>query len=294
MIKEIPLSFEEMDRNKTISREIEITGPTPYLPNHRTTVILKPDDTGIIFNHEDLEISVEPKYSADPRGVHATSLEKDGDKIISIEHLLSALTGLGVTSCRIELIGSNQVPMVEFSAKPYTDSIVNVGVEAVDKTRGVIVVKKDIFFEFENSYAILRPSIDKITTVSALIQFPKPIGEQYFSTELNPENYINEVSWARSFIRASCDDKYWEKAVQSVPCLPQKLLDSPIPLFRDEEWVVKPLASDEPVRHKLLDSIGDLSVLGYPIIGNITFIRPGHRFNHFLVKYLSNLLTATE
>jgi UDP-3-O-acyl-N-acetylglucosamine deacetylase len=184
--------------------------------------------------------------------------------------------------------------MIEFSARTFVNQIRKVGTKTTTKETFVIVVKKDIFFEFENSYTILRPSLNGKTNISALIQFPEPIGDQYFQVQLSPEIYERELSWARSFIRANCDKKYWKNARKSVPCLPRDLEDSPIPLFENQKWVIKPVVADEPVRHKLLDSIGDLSVLGYPIIGNVTFIRPGHRFNYFLVKYLSSLVTTDK
>lgn len=152
-------------------------------------------------------------------------------------------------------------------------------------SKKIIVLKQDIFYKHKDSMAILRPS--KKSTVSALIQFPDPIGEQYYKVDL--KDYEKDISWARTFFRSSMDKEKWARCRKVLPSLPKNVKNSWILAFNKNGWIVPPVVRTEPARHKILDFIGDFSILETSFQADITLIRPGHEFNRRLVMYLQGL-----
>lgn len=128
--------------------------------------------------------------------------------------------------------------------------------------------------------------------ISAFIQFPDPVGQSYYGIkDLTPDKYLREISWARSFIRSGVSQKTWEKKIMKViPALPKDMSKSQVLVANEDGYWITPLKrKDELVRHKVLDLIGDLRLLGMPIKGNIHVARPGHEFNRRLVSFLSDI-----
>lgn len=282
-----------LGKQKTIKNSISIIGPTPFIAGHSTEIKIKPAKKGISFTYFQEKskhtIKVNSKNTISANGENTTLIAKNDSEVKTVEHILSALTGLGINACEIELIGSNQVPTPDSSAEIFTQKIMGVGDKTTSEDNLIAKVNSDIFFtDNQGSLAILRPS-DKLT-ISVLIQFPEPIGEQYIRFIINPKTYVKEISWARSYIRRNCDNRIWNLCRKQIPALPKNIYASPVLVFNENRWIIKPKRPDEPVRHKLLDAIGDLTTLGYPIIADITLIRPGHEFNRKLVNYLYSLI----
>jgi len=292
MIKLLPKG-----KKVTLKESFSITAATPYIPNHRTTVTVKPYDKSIKFiinrGHKKVSIPVRGENNLSAKGLHTTILGNSKGKVRLTEHLLSALTGMGVTACEIELINSDQVPVPDRTAETYSKLIAAAGLKKTRVDNIVAVVTKDIYFtDGMGSLAILQPSGK--TKFFAFVQFKQIFEDQFFKIELNPENYWNEIMWARSFLTRECEnERDWREVVKRLPSLPSKMKNSPVVVKSRGKWVtgIKPL---EPVRHKILDAIGDLTTLGYPILADITLIRPGHEFHHKLVNYLWDLIQRGE
>lgn len=287
------IKLEERGFKDTVKETVSIEGPTPFVANHTTKMTISPGNKGIRFTvpfeNEKVIIPVDSKHTKSANGEHTTLVANSRGEVRTVEHLLSTLQGFGIDSCEIELEGSNQVPVKDASATAFTKMLFAARTQTTDTPQEVAVVTDNIVFQDEEgSYAILRPS-DKLK-ISAVIQFPGLIGEQYFSYKNSAFDFFEELSWARSFIRRSCNSKVWELCRNAIPALPEDITKSPVLVFNDEGWIVPPLKDDEPVRHKILDALGDLRTLGYPIVADILLVRPGHEFNRKLVNYLACLL----
>lgn len=275
----------------TLKRPLNFTGLAPIKKDVESTIIVSPSEEGINFVYGKERIPANFNFLKKTNsGKHTSQIGNSKVTISQTEHLLAALSGLKVDSVDIELGKSNEIPDIGYSADEFTNQILRAGKRRTDAKRQTLVVKEEIYFnDTLGSLAILRPG--KKVTISVLIQFPSPIEKQFFQINLTPRTFRKEIAWARSFIRRGCDDDIWNAARRELPILPKDITKSPIPVFdKAGNWIVSPTKWDEPVRHKTLDLIGDLALLGYPIQGDIMVIRPGHDFNRRLVKFLGNLL----
>ncbi len=274
----------------TTKRPVHFAGPAPFAKK-TSRISIVPNDKGLrfIFEPKQVTIPVRHTFIKDGHSQHTSILGNKNMEILHTEHILSALYGLEITSCDIILHTVSQIPDIDGSAQTFTDTIFKTGREKLPHQRKVIKITKDIFFQDKGSLAILRPS--EVSYISALIQFPEPIGEQYYYFSCGRSSYRKEISWARSFIRRPVGKKGWNLARKELPRLPKDIKKSHIIVAdRNANWIVTPKRKDEPVRHKIVDIVGDLGLLGSPIIGGITIVRPSHAFNSKLTQYLGGIL----
>jgi len=211
----------------------------------------------------------------------ATTLGKDGVKVGTVEHLLSALAGLGIDNVRVELDGP-EVPVMDGSAEHFVQMITSVG--ELEEKRSYLVIKKPVTVVEGDKEATLAPS--RRFRISCTIDFKHPlISSQSFEVELNDRGFAGEISRARTF-----------GFLRDVEML-KKLglarggsLDNAIVV--DESSILNPEGlrfPDEFVRHKILDAVGDVSLFGWPVIGHLKAFKTGHALNHKLVlKVLSD------
>lgn len=278
--------------SRTIAREVSMVGPTPFIANHKTKMTLRPSKRGITFivpfESEKVTIPVDYHHTKSANGSHTTLIANGKGEVRTVEHLLATLSGLGIDCLEIELEGSNQVPVCDSSAECFYNLIWNTGTVSFGGSGVIGKVTADIHYNYDGSTAVLRPA-EGLGSLSALIQFKGLIGEQYFRVYGLRSHFHKEICWARSFIRRSCDENTWELCRKEVPALPEKREDSPVLIFDGPNWIVAPKVPDEPVRHKILDAMGDLYTLGFPLLADITLIRPGHDFNRRLVEHLATI-----
>ena len=280
--------------HRTIRGAFSVEGPTPYVHNHTTKMTVRSAKSGFRFIIGEEEIKVNGANTKFTNGIHTTYLTNNkGQDVRLTEHILSALSGMGATAADIYLEGSNQVPVPDRTAQIFCKEIKRVGLKDTTKSLLSVKVMKDIYFTDNlGSFVIMRPS--DTTKISALIQFSHLFDDQYIKLELSPENYWNEVMWARPFIRTDCatNDDYLD-AIKLLKAFPKKMEDAPAMVRSNGVWItgIKPL---EPVRHKVLDIIGDLATLGFPIIADMSFVRPGHEFHRKLIKYLWKLISMKQ
>jgi UDP-3-O-acyl-N-acetylglucosamine deacetylase len=277
----------------TIARSVHITGLTPFIKDKESTMTILPKNTpGIQFTYEGTVIEASPEnISTNGIGGHTTSIEKNGTKISFTEHILSALTGAEIDAATINLEDAPQVPAEDGSSHSYFNTIKEAGRKVVNKPAFEAHVTQIMYFhDGSASSAILRPS--PTAKYSAFIQFPEPIGEQYLSVDIT--DYENEIAWARTYIRNSYTDDLWNDIRKVLPNLPRDVKKSPLLVFEGKKWIVPPKTHDEPVRHKILDAIGNLTLLGCRIVADISLVRPSHEFNRALVGYLAEQLSKVE
>jgi len=260
----------------------------------RVNLTLRPAaaNTGIIFTRTDLDPVLEIK--ATPEGVGetilSTTLVKNGVKVSTIEHLMSAFAGLGIDNAYVDLDAA-EVPIMDGSAAPFLFLIQSAGVEVQSSPKKFVKILKPVKFENDNGWASFAP-YDGFK-VSFEIDFNHPAVKetnQYKEHDLSVESYSSEISRARTF-----------GFMRDFELLRSKNLilggNFGNAVVLDEYRVLNKDGlrySDEFVKHKMLDAIGDLYTLGYGIIGAYHGYKSGHAINNLLLRELLNHQDAWE
>lgn len=251
------------------------------------------EGTGIVFERETSQGLVEiPARAEFVSGTSlATSLERDGVRISTVEHVLAALSGLEIDNVRIRVDGS-ELPILDGSATPIVQAILAAGgPTAQTQSRRYMVIRKPVrvFDEESSRWASLHPA--NAFEMDCTIDFDHPlIRNQRVEMEVTPSRFVTEICGARTFGFA----KDVERMRQAGLALGGSLDNA---ILIDEFSVQNPSGlrfPDEFVRHKLLDAIGDLALLGAPLIGRYVGVCSGHMLNVRLVKALLARANAYE
>jgi UDP-3-O-[3-hydroxymyristoyl] N-acetylglucosamine deacetylase len=247
-------------------------------------------NSGLVFQYKDVKIEANFQNIDSQEKEHTTTLVKNGIKIKSTEHILASLWGLGIDNALI-VLSDPSIPLRDASSEYYTDNLKKAGLQNLKAKRKEIAFSIEHKFteEGDDRYAIFYPSNN--LTIRSTILFNNLINEQVFSFEANAKNFQKEIAWARSFLRSPINDKAaWEEIRKKLNFLPPDPKKSPIIVFDDKNYLTPLKKADEPARHKILDFIGDISLLGIRIRAKIELFKPGHRFNRHIVTELANVL----
>jgi UDP-3-O-[3-hydroxymyristoyl] N-acetylglucosamine deacetylase len=243
-------------------------------------ILPAPPGTGIVFRRVDLDgFEVQAVGRNVARVSYATSLMKKGVLISTTEHLLSAFVGTRIDNAIVEL-DNLELPILDGSARPFVDAIRKVGIRKQRRPRTYLrILRKLELREGDKSIAVY-PS--DIYSVEYAINFPHPlIGKETFRVDLSDGNYLREIAPARTF--GSRQD---EKAMRNMGLIRGASTDNCIVLTRDGIENPPLRFDDEFVRHKVLDLIGDLALVGRQILGNVVADRAGHAMHTALVSRL--------
>lgn len=238
------------------------------------------ENHGIIFklksNHE-ICIPATIHYVDDL--VRGTTLSKDGIKIYTVEHLMSAFYGLGIDNALVEVVG-NEIPILDGSSKPWIEAFLEVGIASQDSEKVFWEITEPISLtKGDRSIAIFPHESFKITCTST---DDRKTHTQYLSLEIDPEVYRYEIANARTF--TAYEDI---EPLIKMGKIKGGTLDCAIVIKNDKILSNEPLRyTDEFVRHKILDIIGDLALLGNSIKGHVIAVKTGHALNAELVKML--------
>ena len=236
--------------------------------------------SGIVFRRTDLDdFQVEATGRNVARVSYATSLMKKGVLISTTEHLLSALVGMGIDNAIVEL-DNLELPILDGSARPFVELIRAAGIRKQRRPRTYIRILRALELREGNKFIAVYPS-DKYS-VSYSINFLHPlIGRETLSLDLSNGNYLKEIAPARTFGFLHEADAMRQQGLirgaseQNAVVLTRDGLVNPPLRYRDEF-----------VRHKILDLIGDLALIGGQILGNIVADRAGHAMHTALVSRL--------
>jgi len=246
----------------------------------RLTLKPAPADTGIVFRRVDRshwEIPATSEHIA--RLNHATCLSREGVRIETVEHLLAALATLGVDNAIVEL-DAPEVPIMDGSAAPFIYLIHEAGIRHLARQRSYLKLTRPVAVESDGSRVAAYPS-DSLR-VSYTINFDHPLlRHQQRSLEIDETSFVEEIAPARTFGFL----KDVEQLRQAGLALGGSL-DNAVVL--GEAGVLNnPLRfPDEFVRHKILDILGDLSLLGRPLLAHIVAVRAGHNLHTQLVRQI--------
>ncbi|MGD9502215.1 MAG: UDP-3-O-acyl-N-acetylglucosamine deacetylase [Methyloceanibacter sp.] len=272
-------------RQTTLASEISLTG-TGVHSGAPVSVTLCPadSDTGIRFllsngNGHETEIA------ADQRAVTGVTLctvigDGNGASISTVEHLMAALRGLGVDNALIE-IDSSEVPIMDGSAARFVEAIDEVGLAELDAPRRYLKVLKKVVVEDAGAYGELSPHNGFHLDIA--IDFDTPlIGNQRIEIDLNPGSFRREIARARTFGFMKDVERLWAAGLALGASLENTVAIGDDRIINREGLRF----SDEFVRHKALDAVGDLALAGAPILGAFRSHRGGHRLNALVVKAL--------
>ncbi|EGA5418452.1 UDP-3-O-acyl-N-acetylglucosamine deacetylase [Campylobacter fetus] len=245
-------------------------------------LILEPLEAnmGIVFYRSDLGSS----FKAEPKNVintqMATVVGNEKGSVSTIEHLLSAINSYGIDNIRI-VLDANEVPVMDGSAISFCMMLDEAGVIELEADKKVIVVKKEVEVRDGDKYVKVTPS--KNPKFNYTIKFENPIiGKQSYTFEFSKENFLNEIARARTF--------GFLKDVQKLNSMGLALggsLDNAVVI--DDSRILNPEGlrfENEFVRHKILDAIGDISLLGAPMVGDYEAYAGSHDLNHKLTVAL--------
>ncbi|MDH4228351.1 MAG: UDP-3-O-acyl-N-acetylglucosamine deacetylase [Nitrospirota bacterium] len=211
---------------------------------------------------------------------YATSLGQDGVQLHTVEHLLAALAGLEVDNAEMWL-DSCEVPVMDGSAMPFVEGLKAVGRVEQSKERSAVRITRPLRVEAEGKWIELLPAAVPGLTIDYAIDFEHPsVGQQRFHLELSPQNFENELAAARTFGFAAEVDYLKSRGLARGGSLDNAVVIG-------EDGVLNPGGlrfADEPVRHKVLDLVGDLALLGFPLWGHLIAHRSGHALHTRLVE----------
>ncbi|MBU3933009.1 MAG: UDP-3-O-acyl-N-acetylglucosamine deacetylase [Proteobacteria bacterium] len=239
-------------------------------------------DKGIVFVRRDL--AVNNWIKADVRNVRdttlATTLGLNGVTVSTVEHLMSAFSGMGVDNAVVE-VDAPEIPIMDGSARPFVDLLKDVGTQVQGKCKKLLVIKKEVSVSDGESTAMLLPSPDFRITYK--IEFSHPsIGVQTYQMSLSDVSYEEEICSARTFGFLKDVEYLQAKGLALGGSLKNAIILDDHRIINKEGL----RCPDEFVKHKILDAIGDLSLLGIPIIGHFVAYKSGHRLNNLLLKEL--------
>jgi UDP-3-O-[3-hydroxymyristoyl] N-acetylglucosamine deacetylase len=271
-----------MKNQKTLRQSVSLSGIGLH-SGKRVTLTLHPAraNSGIRFARTDLPEAVE--IEANVRNVSATTLcttiSRNGVKVSTVEHLMSALWAMGIDNALCEVNGE-EVPILDGSAAPWAQLIRKAGVKTQRSARRFLVATKPIEIRSGDKWARLTPSRE--FKIKYTIDFPHPvIGKQSFEYHTGTD-FLKEIAPCRTF--------GFLKDVERMQAMGLALggsLQNAVVL--DDVKALNPEGlrfADEFVRHKILDAIGDFSLIGFPILAEIELHRAGHELQTRLVQEL--------
>ena len=267
----------------TLKREIGCSGIGLHTGN-KVSLTLKPagPDTGICFTRVDLPDApvIEAKNTQVVATHLATSLGYNGHRISTVEHLMAALSGLGIDNAAIELDAS-EVPIMDGSAAPFIELIRSAGLKRQEKPKKYLSIKRTIEVRENGSKITLLPG--KEFKISFTIDFDHPLMQnQSLTVVVQDETFIREIGRARTFgFLKEVEDLKRNGFAKGGS------LDNAIVIDRSGVLNEDGLRyQDEFVRHKILDLIGDFSLIGLPLQGRIIAHKSGHTLHQAAVKAL--------
>ncbi len=274
-----------MIKQRTLKNVIRATGVGLHT-GEKVLLTLRPApvDTGIIFRRVDLTPPVEIPAHAENVGdtLLSTTLVKDDVKISTVEHLLSALAGLGIDNVYVELSAS-EVPIMDGSAGPFVFLIQSAGIEEQSAAKRYLKIKQSVTVQEGDKWARFDP-FDGFR-INFRIDFDHPVfrrSRQNVEIDFAKTSFIKEVSRARTFGFMHEIELLRENRLALGGSLDNAIVVDDYRILNEDGLRY----DDEFVRHKVLDAIGDVYLLGYPLVGAFSGYKSGHGLNNSLLRAL--------
>ncbi|HSW93727.1 MAG TPA: UDP-3-O-acyl-N-acetylglucosamine deacetylase [Gammaproteobacteria bacterium] len=274
-----------MIRQRTLKNVIKATGVTLH-GGERAELTLRPapPNTGIIFQRVDLDPPVEIPALAEHVGDTrlSTTLTKNGIRVSTVEHLLSALAGLGIDNAYVD-VSTSEIPIMDGSAGPFVFLVQSAGIKEQNAPKRFIRIKRKVTVKEGDKWACFEPF--EGFKVTFTIEFDHPVFKMHSKTatlDFSSTSYVKEVSRARTFGFMADFEK-----LRGMNLALGASLDNAVAI--DDYRVLNEDGlryEDEFVRHKILDAVGDLYLLGSSLIGSFNGHKSGHALNNMLLRKL--------
>lgn len=241
-----------------------------------------PENSGYIFinTKEDFPSEIVASFDKVIDTTLATTIGEGKTRIRTVEHLISAFRGMEIDNVIVEVDG-DEVPIMDGSSAPFVYLIKKAGIVEQKRLRKFIVVKNPIRFADGDKFIEINPADD--FRIEFTIDFPHPsIGLQNFYYISSPENFERDIAKARTFGFYKDVDYLKKNGLALGGSLENAVVIGPSGILNKEGLRYE----NEFVRHKILDLIGDIALLGYPVIGHIRAYKSGHALNNKLCKEL--------
>jgi UDP-3-O-[3-hydroxymyristoyl] N-acetylglucosamine deacetylase len=262
----------------TVQRPVEAAGVGLHSGvSVQIRILPAPVSTGIVFVRTDLDhFQIPASWRHVAKVSYATSLMRQGVLISTTEHLLSVFYSMGIDNAYVE-IDNLEVPILDGSGAPFVRLIEEAGIRHYRRKRRYLRIRRPISVEDKGKRISILP--DDTFRLTCDTDYPSPVGRQSLELEVTPERYAAEIAFARTF--------GWEadlNQMRDMGLIRGASLENAVCFTR--EGVMNPgglRASDECCRHKALDLIGDLALLGRPLLGHVIAERAGHAMHAALV-----------
>jgi len=267
---------------RTVKKEITCTSIGLHT-GRKINMKIKPAgaDEGILFIRKD--VSNSNFIKANIHNVFdtqlATTVGTNGTRVSTVEHILSAFSGMGLDNAIVE-VDAPEIPIMDGSALPFVNMLKSAGVKKQSKRKKLLVIKQPVSVsDGEGNKAMLLPSPE--FKISYKIEFQHPlIGEQFYHVVFSDSTYEREICAARTFGFLKDVEYLQAKGLALGGSLKNAVVLTEKKII-NKDGLRFP---DEFVKHKILDAVGDLSLLGMPIIGHLVAYKSGHKLNNLLLK----------
>ena len=250
----------------------------------RMTIKPAPPDFGIRFIRKDLPGKCSIKACSDNviNTTMCTILGKNGNQVSTIEHLMATFFGFGIDNAIIEIDGP-EVPIMDGSSASFIYLLKSAGIKEQKKSKEFILIKKTINIREGNKSITIKPS--KKLKISFTIDFHHPlISNQQYDFSFSGKNFIDEISRARTFGFLKDIEALREAGLAKGGSLDNAIVIDDFKVINEDGLRYH----NEFVRHKILDFLGDIAVMGTPIIGHFFVNKSGHALNHAMLRKLSS------
>lgn len=287
------MSVTDLLQQRTLNNSIRATGVGLHT-GEKVFVTLKPaaPDTGILFVRTDLDpVVVLPARAANVGSTTlATSLRDHEHELSTIEHLMSAFAGLGVDNAIVE-VSAGELPIMDGSAAPFVFLLQSAGIVEQDAAKKFIRILEPVRFEDGDVVAELTPYNG--FQLEYTLKYDHPVFHKHEHTvalDFSSTAYVKEVSRARTFGFLADYEKLREMNLAKGGSLDNAVVVDDFRILNEEGLRLE----DEFVKHKILDAIGDLYLLGYSVLGRFYGHKSGHGANNALVRTLLDTPSAYE
>ncbi|MCD4717546.1 MAG: UDP-3-O-acyl-N-acetylglucosamine deacetylase [Desulfobacterales bacterium] len=270
-------------KQRTLKDQVECTGVGLH-SGERVHLNIRPapSDTGIKFVRTDLDghPMIEARFDNVSNTTLATTIGSNGCKVATIEHLMAAFFGLGIDNALVELDGP-EVPIMDGSTAPFIFLIKSAGIREQKSPKQFIVIKKPFKIDDGNRSIHIYPS--KELKITYTIDFAHPLlRNQKYELRFSGRDFVREISRARTFGFLKDVQTLKENGLAKGGSLDNAVVIDDFRIINEDGLRFE----DEFVRHKILDFIGDLSIVGSPVIGHFVVEKSGHFLNHQMLKNL--------
>ncbi|PKN36972.1 MAG: UDP-3-O-[3-hydroxymyristoyl] N-acetylglucosamine deacetylase [Deltaproteobacteria bacterium HGW-Deltaproteobacteria-2] len=272
-----------MNLQRTLKKEINCSSIGLHT-GRKINMKIKPAqaDTGIVFIRKDLPeaMPILARYDNVCDTTLATTLGSNGVTVSTVEHLLSAFSGMGVDNAVVEL-DSFEVPVMDGSALPFVNMLKEVGTHVQKKNKKLLIIKKPVSVNNGDGSAMFMPADEFKITYE--IDFKHPvIGKQSLDMTFSDEIYEKDICAAQTFGFLKDLEFLQAKGLALGGSLKNAIVLDEKKIINKEGQRIENVF----VKHKILDAIGDLFLLGMPIIGHFIAYKSGHRLNNLLLREL--------